>query len=595
MIKIKTVAIKNFISVGNVTQAINLSDVHLTLVLGENVDLGGGGNRNGVGKSTIVEAISYGLFGFPISKISMDNLINKTNKKGMLVVIEFEKGQNVYRIERGRKPNVLRFFVNDKKVEEKNNVDEAHGDGRITQREIDRVIGLSRELFKNIIALNTTTIPFLSQGAGAQRTIIEELLGVTQLSEKALLLKDQQNESKELIKEEEMRIGFLHDSNAKIQENIDHLNIKSKAWKTNHQSNSRKLEKAIKELEYVNIDAEIESHKTLTLYKELESAVSQFKTSKKSEERIINQLTSQSSNLAKQVIKAEEHNCPTCGQEIHDDKHEEILTELSTQYIDVDKQLNDANENLANIETEIKLINGGFETIGDKPETYYDSIDEAYNHRTSLDSLRHRLETENEQKNPFTEQIEQLEETGIQEIDYTKLNTATRLKEHQDFLYKVLTDKKSFVRKKIIDQNLSYLNHRLNYYLEKLGLPHEVRFLNDLSVEITELGNSYDFDNLSRGEKNRVILGLSWAFRDIWENLNDHINLMFVDELIDNGIDQIGVENALAVLKHMGRDKGKDVFLISHKEELIGRVAHVLSVKKEGGFTAFEADNEKLS
>ena len=166
------------------------------------------------------------------------------------------------------------------------------------------------------------------------------------------------------------------------------------------------------------------------------------------------------------------------------------------------------------------------------------------------------------------------------------------MKEHQEFLLKLLTNKDSFIRKKIIDQNLAYLNNRLTYYLDKLGLPHLVEFQNDLSVEITQLGQDLDFDNLSRGERNRLILGLSFAFRDVWESLYQNINLLFIDELIDSGMDASGVENSLHVLKKIGRDREKNIFLISHRDELVGRVNYILKVIKEGGFTSYSDDLE---
>ena len=159
---------------------------------------------------------------------------------------------------------------------------------------------------------------------------------------------------------------------------------------------------------------------------------------------------------------------------------------------------------------------------------------------------------------------------------------------------KLLTNKDSFIRKKIIDQNLSFLNKRLESYLDKLGLPHEVRFQSDLTVEITELGRDLDFDNLSRGERNRLILGLSWAFRDIFESLYSTINVMFIDELIDSGMDTNGVEASLAVLKKMVIDSGRSVFLVSHRDELQGRVSDVLNVVKENGFTTFAQETETL-
>jgi DNA repair exonuclease SbcCD ATPase subunit len=155
---------------------------------------------------------------------------------------------------------------------------------------------------------------------------------------------------------------------------------------------------------------------------------------------------------------------------------------------------------------------------------------------------------------------------------------------------KLLTNKDSFIRKKIIDQNLSYLNARLGYYLNHMGLPHTVNFNNDLTVNITELGRDLDFDNLSRGERTRLILSLSWAFRDVWESLYQPINTIFIDELIDNGLDTSGVEAAMAVLKKMSRDRHKSIWLVSHRDELAARVSTILHVKKENGFTRYEND-----
>jgi DNA repair exonuclease SbcCD ATPase subunit len=164
------------------------------------------------------------------------------------------------------------------------------------------------------------------------------------------------------------------------------------------------------------------------------------------------------------------------------------------------------------------------------------------------------------------------------------------LQDHQEFLLKLLTSKDSFVRKKIIDQNLSYLNSRLTHYLDRIGLPHQVVFQNDLNVEITELGRDLDFDNLSRGERNRLILSMSWAFRDVWESLYHPINVLFIDELVDSGMDAQGVENSLALLKKMSRERNKSIWLVSHRDELAGRVENILRVVKENGFTSYNTD-----
>jgi DNA repair exonuclease SbcCD ATPase subunit len=192
------------------------------------------------------------------------------------------------------------------------------------------------------------------------------------------------------------------------------------------------------------------------------------------------------------------------------------------------------------------------------------------------------------------EQISEMQAKAEEDIDYDEMNRLVTLRDHQDFLLKLLTSKDSFVRKRIIDQNLTYLNQRLSHYLDKIGLPHTVIFQNDLTVNITELGRELDFDNLSRGERNRLILSLSWAFRDVWESLYQPINLMFIDEVVDSGMDASGVEAALALLKRMSRDRNKSVWLVSHKDELTGRVNNVLTVTKENGFTSYGTDTDSV-
>jgi hypothetical protein len=228
--------------------------------------------------------------------------------------------------------------------------------------------------------------------------------------------------------------------------------------------------------------------------------------------------------------------------------------------------------------------------LGTAPTVFYDDLEQALGHKNSVDGLRRDLEHRSAETDTYGEQIEDMQGQALQTVSYDELNELTRLQEHQDFLLKLLTNKDSFIRKKIIEQNLSYLNARLTHYLDRIGLPHQVIFQNDLTVEITELGRDLDFDNLSRGERNRLILSMSWAFRDVWESLYHPINVLFIDELIDSGLDSSGVESSLALLKQMSRDRDKSIWLVSHRDELIGRVNNILRVVKENGFTSYNTD-----
>lgn len=582
---IKNITVKNFMSVGNVSQAVDFDKEHLTLVLGSNLDLGGDdtGARNGTGKSTILNALSYALFGQALTNIKKENLINKINGKHMLVTVEFDKNGTKYRIERGRKPNVLKFFVNDSQIESKEE-DDSQGDSRETQKSIDSLLEMSHTMFKHLVALNTYTEPFLSMKAADQREVIEQLLGITLLSEKAELLKSQVKETKDSIQQEQYRIEGIKSANENIQKSIDSLKLKSSAWETKHQSDVESTAKAIMQLESVNIDAELTAHKDLQTWLDNDNRLKNLVKQRATLESATVQAAKTCEKYEKEIEKLKEKKCHACDQKLNDHKHDEMLK-------DALQNLEDANLYAQKVITDLGIVNNEIESINNrakKPETFYDTEAEALSHRNNLDQLNKTLESKLIEKNPYDEQIQELKETAIQEITWDKINSFTKLKDHQEFLLKLLTNKDSFIRKKIIDQNLTYLNKRLSYYIDKLGLPHKVVFQNDLNVEITQLGQDLDFDNLSRGERNRLILSLSFAFRDVWEGLYQSINLLFIDELIDAGMDAAGVESALAVLKKMARERQKNVYLISHKDELMGRVNNVLRVIKENGFTSYE-------
>ena len=574
-------------SVGNVTQAIDLQRDNLTLVLGNNLDLGGDGSRNGTGKTTLINALSYGLYGNALTNIKKNNLINKTNGKGMLVTVDFEYNGSDYRIERGRSPNVFRLMRDGHDL---NVQDEAQGEMRQTQIEVDSIIGISHSMFKHIVALNTYTEPFLSLRANDQREIIEELLGITELSRKADKLKDDVKDTKEQIKEEEYRLKSIQDANERILKSIKDIERRQRIWTEKHQSELNDLESALDALSHIDIDSEIKNQALLAEYNEkktrLDEAnrwIASINTDDAKQEKTIEK-------LEKEIQMLKDHKCYACGQDMHDEKQESILAAKEEQKQEAAMQI---IANSTQLEEHLETV-ASIGELGDKPTVFYDSINDAYEHQNSVRMLQEQIEQKKKVEDPYEEQIKDMRESSLEEIDYSHMNMLVSFREHQDFLMKLLTNKDSFIRKKIIDQNLAYLNNRLEFYLDKLGLPHEVVFQSDLSVEITELGRDLDFDNLSRGERNRLILGLSWAFRDIFESLYSTINVLFIDELIDSGMDSNGVEASLAVLKKMVRERGRSLFLVSHREELQGRVGDVLNVIKENGFTTFTQEEEVI-
>lgn len=585
MITFKNLTMKNFMSVGNATQSVNLNDDEFTLILGENLDLGGNDSRNGVGKSTILNALSYALYGNAMTKIKKPNLINKTNGKNMLVSLDFAIDGVEYRIERGRKPEVLKFVIDGHPLKDPDS-DEAQGENRFTQEEIERKIGFSENMFKNIVALTTNGQPFLSSPAAQQREVIENLLGITKMSEKAEKLRIEIKLTKDNIKREEFKISAVQEANKRIEQNIKSLSTKESAFENKKTKSISVLKKEIVTASQVDLEAEIAAHNTNKETQTFENSRNVLNKEITSLKREVKTYNKNLALLEEKVHTTSDNECPTCGSTMDDEVHRRVTDEYNQQIEEVQEKISSKSQEIEKLTEELGRI----------PEqevlvTYYDDVEAAYEHKSKLEQLCNELERIENEVNPFTDEVENLRENGLQVIDYDPMNNLTSLKEHQEFLLKLLTNKDSFIRKKIINQNLAYLNNQLDAYLEKIGLPHKVEFQPDLSVDISEHGRDLDFDNLSRGEKTRLMLSLSWAFRDVYEQLNDGINLLFIDELMDNGLDTSGVESSVKVLKNMIRESNRNVLLISHRDELIGRIDDVLYVRKEGGFTSFYKDS----
>ena len=580
MFKIKTVSAKNFLSVGNATQSVKFDTEDLTLVLGENIDLGGddSGSRNGVGKTAILNALSYALYGQALTNIRKENLINKTNGKGLLVTVDFEVNGKSYRVERGRKPNIFKFFIDSEELAAN---DEAQGDSRETQHAIDELLGMTHDMFRHLVALNTYTEPFLSLKANDQRMIIEQLLGITLLSEKADRLREQMRVTKDLATQEEQRIRAVTSANARIQDQILSLQRRQRMWQEKHLADVAQLQLMIDQLNQINIEQEISLHEQWREFRNYQQTRNQLSQAKAQQVSFLQKEIRSFDRLERELQSLQNNQCYTCGQPVKN---------LDQQIAGKTAAIAESQQTVQQLESEILQLDlelAQLTVVSEPSETFYPDRETATEHRINLQTMQTQLVAKQSETDPYQEQITEMSTQALEEICYDTINALKRVQEHEEFLLKLLTNKDSFVRKKIIDQNLSYLNQRLSYYLYKMGLPHRVIFQSDLSVQIEELGRELDFDNLSRGERNRLILSLSWSFRDVWESLYHPVNLMFIDEMIDNGMDSSGVENAMGILKHMARDRQRSVWLISHKDELASRVNNVLKVVKENGFTQY--------
>lgn len=706
MLSIKRISMRNFFSFGNAAQVLELDSTDLALVLGQNNDASIGddaaGRRNGVGKSAIIQGIVFGLYGKSIGNdIKIPNLVNKINAKNCEVIIDFEKDGVEYRIERGRNPTFFNFLTLDDK---QNVVDDSRGEKKDTQEDLNEILGISQLLFEHIVVLNANVEPFLSLSQQKQREMIEELLGITQLTEKANLLKDMYRETKRQADQEKFKIETITESNKRIQQSIESLQtranefeqkkaqtikdltdnlhdfedidfshlfvlaaqmedaIKHNNIRTNlenrvsqlaikHEEYSSSLQlkkesvlKQIEDLSKFDIDAELALHEELEMWNTLDQMLKDSNAKKRFKEQqiriVTEKLSIHTSNLEKvhiHLVSLEDNKCPMCKNTIQDNHNH---TDLKLQ---AESNIKIFEERIREVQSELDVLNSELNDIEifdmpTKPVTYYASLSEAKLHEHKLDELKKKslddeiniyddelmtafselegteikeviesfsteevkdlqrtyntyissLEREMNSQNPFFEQIETLKTNSIQSVDYDEYNKLVKLSDHQDYLAKLLMNKDSFVRRRIIEQNISFLNARLQYWIDKSGSQHTVEFLNDLSVDINLNGQSYDFKQLSRGERTRVIIALNLAFRDTYESLYQGINILLVDELLDNGLDSGGIECSWHMLQDLSAIRGKNIFVVSHREELVNRASSILRVVKEDSFSTME-------
>ena len=382
-------------SVGNVTQAVTFDHAGLTLVLGNNLDLGGDGSRNGTGKTTIINSFSYALYCNALYNIRKDNLVNKTNNKQMMVTADFEKDGIEYRIERGRKPNVFKFMVNNT---DQANTDEMQGEGRESQAVIENILGMTHNMFKHIVALNTYTEPFLSMRANDQKDMIEQLLGITQLSEKAELLKERVRATRDGIAEETHRIRANEEANERIAGSIKDMERRQKIWYDKNANDIKDLQTDLVTLQQIDIDTEIKAHSEFeefnnkrTQIDTLNSEIARLETSIQREQK-------RKDKAQKDLDTTLDHKCHACGQEIHDEQHDKMVAQKTELVEESVRHLASEGEMLNDYKNALNELG----ELGTAPMLHYDTLSEVYEHQTRLSALESSIQEKGSAEDPVS-------------------------------------------------------------------------------------------------------------------------------------------------------------------------------------------------
>lgn len=529
--------------------------------------------------TTIINAICYALYNKPFDNISLQRLVNTTNSlKNTLMEVRllFEKDSIEYEIYRAR--------GEDYRIEvRKDGEDITPGKGvHETDALIEDIIGISYELFTKTIIFSGNAPPFLELPIHFQRTQIEELFNITMLSEKAKLLKDKIRATDSDIKVAEAVVKQQESAIELYHKHVKEAELRVNKWDQTKFNQIAEISNTLDKIASIDFTAEQLLHDEKSQLQQ-RGAYLAAKLSPARKDRTI--LTSR----VEQLIKEQEHlieaKCPYCTQSFAD---------APTKLLGIENELGLKGEKLLEVEEEVVCLQHEDDARKKRlaevtSAIKHSDLHELMDARTNSTLLVRKIEELKVAINPHVEAHDKLIEDGVEAVNTDKIDKLRKRSDHQAFLLKLLTDKNSFLRRRIINKTIPFLNGRLNWYANNLGLPHVVKFDADMSCTVAEFGRELDFGNLSAGEKKRVNIAMALAFRDVLHHLHAKTNLLIIDEL-DGALDIQGIDSIIKILKEKSRDEEMSVFIISHHPAIQGRLDKDLKIRKENGFSSVVFD-----
>ncbi|MEM2159574.1 MAG: hypothetical protein QXN55_01315 [Candidatus Nitrosotenuis sp.] len=487
--------------------------------------------------------------------------------------IAFSKGEDDYEVYRcrGAAYNILIT---------KNGVDITPDSVSESDKLVEEIIGISYELFTKVVVFSGSAMPFLEMPVALQRNYIEELFKITLLSEKAVILKKkiQQTENdiqiaQAIIAEQETAVK-LH------AKRIKDATERAIAWENNNEKQIKTITAKLSSIEGVDFDIEQELHLAKA---ELSSAKKELQSEIALKKQTLSAIEKKLIKNNEELTHLNDDKCPYCLQGMPNavDKIKSLVSDIETQ--EQKKQatrdvLEKLQSEISEIETELSKITG---------EIQYPDLQQLLNIRAQKATLEAQLDEYVHAVNPHTETIETLSKERSTDIDYELVDKLKTQQEHNQFLLKLLVDKNSFIRRRIINRTIPFLNERINYYAKELGLPHVVKFDDNMSCTVSECGRELDFGNLSGGEKKRVNLALAIAFRDVLHRRHAFVNVLFLDE-IDASLDATGTDVLIKLIKNKASTDNLGIWVIMHRPEAEQKFDKTMLVIKEGGFSRLE-------
>jgi len=552
MIKFKSVRYKNFLSTGNQITEISLDASRTTLMIG----------TNGAGKSTMMDAISFGLFGKPFRKIKLGQLVNSINKKNCLVEVEFETGGKSYIIKRQLKPNKFEIYVDGK-------MSDQNASARDQQDFLERyILKMNEKSFRQIVVLGSGSyVPFMRLSASDRRSIIEELLDIQIFSIMNDLVKGRLSDNKNQLVEVTHKIELLERSIDLQEQHLEAIKTDKTAVIKSKKNEIKRSKAQIESLneQITTLNGTVGDYtKKKQKRKDLSSFQAQFKSRKNHLNKQIN------------IIQTKDE-CPACKQGI-DHTHRESVTcslneqsdELSTALKQIDDQMDEVNDRITNIEQTLLKIT---------------------NHQNSISGINtyiSRLQQDIE--DALNGEVDEINSEGLAGervlLDQTNASKYSLYEQSHNLSSVQNLLKDSGVKQVIVKNYLPVINQLINKYLTALNFFINFELDEGFNETIKSRGrDKFAYGSFSEGEKMRIDLALLFTWREV-ARLKSSVstNLLILDEIFDGSLDNTGIEDFLGILNTC--EDEINAFVISHKgDSILDKFGRVVQIEKHQNFS----------
>lgn len=567
MIIFEKVRWKNFLSTGNAFTEVNLTRNKSTLIIGE----------NGAGKSTILDALSFGLYGKPFRKINKPLLLNTINQKNLEVEVEFRIGKRQYLVKRGIKPNIFEIYQDDKLLNQ-------DAESKEYQEMFEKnILKLNHKSFNQIVVLgNASFVPFMQLPAAHRREVIEDLLDIQIFSTMNTLLKDRVQQNKNDILDADFNMKLIAE---KIEMHKKHL----QAMKQNNDDIINQKKDKIVEIETEIADLKVNNAR---LNSELDKANENVKDQDKVQSKYTNiidvrkKLDIKLDKLQKEIEFFRDHNdCPTCHQGIDHVHKKEIVSNDNNQILEIQKAIDKIDEDIIWYTTRLGEIAEVNKQITELNKNISNNNVQISTLLTFIEGLNKEIEALKGDKTVTEDNSDELKSLKQELRDYvSKKEELVQDKMVLDVASMLLKD--SGIKTKIIKQYVPIINKLINKYLAAMDFFVNFELNENFEEKIkSRYRDEFSYESFSEGEKMRIDLSLLFTWRAIAKLRNSaSTNLLIMDEVFDSSLDTNGTDEFLKILSGLTSDT--NVFIISHKgDTLFDKFEHIIKFEKHKNFS----------